>query len=211
MGVDTHIVFPPSVRMRDIANAIGILCGIKPQREMLERDAFHFSVPGVFRESVESIPECARIRIDHPDSIRQPFDVLYHFEGEYHVGDNRDISIPVHSLNPRSNPFWIAIGKRLVYHFGGAIDFQDCDDTDNDYQQPPNPLNSACDGDPWSRHQEAIFNLKPLTEADILAEAGNAAYEHDPSMFNFRILETTAEVPLLEAAPKPKATRKKKK
>jgi hypothetical protein len=82
---------------------------------------------------------------------------------------------------PRSTPFWIAVGKRLVQFFGGEIDYQDCDEIDVDFARPSKSLkiNDPQDDDEWDTFQRRLFRLKPLMVEDIKDADQYAAYKLD--------------------------------
>ena len=163
MGVDTKIILPHDVRVRDVAQVVGILSGIKPEWEFSsDKTAKWVKVKGVIIEGIPIMPECCRI-FTIGDTIRQKNDsihVLYHFES----GDEIDGRL----LMPRSTPFWIAVGLRLIQFFGGSIDFNDCDSIDIDKTfKKPRKKNNPSTGKEWDDFQEEKFGLEPLTQKEI--------------------------------------------
>ena len=93
---------------------------------------------------------------------------LYHFEVQ---GGQRLIM-------RRARAEAIALFCRLAQFFGGAVDFNDCDDQyDRFYERPMRrPVNDPEDGLMWNQLQEDLFNLKPLTEQEIAQYDEYAAY-----------------------------------
>lgn len=118
---------------------------------------------------LDALAQCARIRINHRHAV-YPYDIdiMYHFEL---TGGQR-------GLQPRSTPFWLALGKRLVDFFGGRVDFCDADDREADYvRDKPRTHNDPKDGTPWERFQQELFTFAPLTREEIEACQEFAAYE----------------------------------
>ena len=165
MGVDCKILLPAGVRIDDVATVIGACAG-------LAKSKYHFS-SGEGREvwscrvkdvKVESFGEdaylvaCARITWANDHKAKPNGYVMYHFEG-----DSRGRRL----LSPRSTAWWITVGRRLVGFFGGIVDYNDCDAKDADYRRPPRKNLAPEDGKPWRDFQEALYAVKPITEAEV--------------------------------------------
>jgi len=104
--------------------------------------------------------------------------VTYHFEPDNGAG---------RLLLPRSTPFWIALGVRLVDFFGGTVDYSDCDSVDVDYQVAAKSAldNGPTDGEAWNVMQQRIIDLKPLSRQEIEAAAAFASYPTDDYGYRF--------------------------
>jgi hypothetical protein len=180
MGVDCSLTLPNNARLRDVANAIGILAGLKPEAERLSgSDGFFFRVPGVTVKS-SRIETLAEIHIQAPDGEslvdgEKHHWVLYHFEFEVPT-DDPNVRTYARGIMPRSTRFWIAMCCKLADVFGGVLDFNDCDDSGQDYVKPEHPLNGAVNGAAWDAQQRRIFELAPLTKKDMTAVEMMAAY-----------------------------------
>ena len=165
MGVDTSIVLPGDVRVADAAKVIGILAGQEKRWEETT-GARWVEVEGVTVKSydTDALVGCALIEFaDHH--------VMWHFEVEHGK----------RLIMPRSTPFWLAVGKALVDFFGGTVDYQDCDATDVDYEaHTPRLHNDPEDDGPWDAFQQALYDIQPLTKADIKAMREHAAYQETP-------------------------------
>ena len=159
MGVDTRIRLPGDVRVRDVADVIGILAGRKVSWGGSGKSRW-VEVEGVTVESAQGVPQCANIQITPGDGVRPDhIYVLYHFEDD--EGNGR-------VLCPRSTPFWVAVGKRLVQFFGGTVDYQDCDDVEVDFKaDKPRSRNNPSDGKPWDDFQAEKAAIVPLTKEDV--------------------------------------------
>lgn len=164
MGVDCRINLPADVRLSDVAEAIGILLGCKPERHDFDRGGWCCRVPGA-ETTPASVDTCAEIKIKPPKG--EPRWFLYHFEVEY---DGRLIM-------PRATDVNIALGRRLVQFFGGRLDYNDCDSTDwNEAYDRPRPRNNPSDGAEWDSFQAEMMELKPLTPTEIKKAKGVASY-----------------------------------
>jgi hypothetical protein len=173
MGVDCLIKLNSRCCLRDVADVIGILSGLKPGRRWFNGGPdWGVEVRGVSVEST-CVPEMAEIRIyavsqDMLVDGTVGHTVMFHWEG-----DNGG-----RVLSPPSTPFWCALAKRLVDVFGGSVDFNDCDDSDEDYRaDPPTEYDPvASDDAPWYVWQEIQMGLKPLTKKKLKAGRRVAAY-----------------------------------
>jgi hypothetical protein len=157
MGCDTVISLPTNVRLKDVANVIGVLSGYRARKMCLSGGAWATNVPSVRTKGIESIPECAHIFVG--DEIR----VMYHFE---HITDDPRIG---RVIQPASTPFWVAVGRRLVDFFGGEVDYNDCDNSAVDYSVPAKSNEENCpkDGKEWDDFQERVLNLSPITKEEV--------------------------------------------
>lgn len=186
MGVDCRITFPNNVRLRDVANAIGILAGLNPVQKHISGalDSFFVDVPGVTTKSYNSLGLecCAQIDLTAPEGEtlvdgKDTHYTMYHFEYESPTADP-DIKMYSSGISPRSTPFWIAIGKRLVETFGGSILCNDCGDNEKpDRVVGAHWLNGATNGEKWNQNQRRIFELSPVSKAEMDEARKVAAYK----------------------------------
>jgi len=171
MGVDCGINLPDNVRVKDVAQIIGIAAGLTPQWGG-SHGAKWVEVPGADVTNT-IIPEMVEIAIRSLGHLLIDGDAMhtvnYHFES-----DNNG-----RSLNPRSTAFWLAVAHRLVDFFGGTIDYQDCDDVEVDYFVPANvrSVNSPSDNEEWDLFQQRKFEVKPITKEELLHYDNLAAYK----------------------------------
>jgi len=169
MGVNSNIYLPNDVRVRDVADVIGILAGLKPYKRHFGggSDGWSCGVDGVEIKTTTS-PEMVEIIIrgDLVDGETVHF-VHYFFEnGNYRF------------LYPKATPFWIAIGKRLCKFFGGKIDYADCDAGGiNATWKKPRKSNCPEDGRVWYNFEQAKLDLKPITKKDIIEANKWAGYK----------------------------------
>jgi hypothetical protein len=161
MGVDCKIVLPGNVRIKDVANVIGLAAGLKGE---MYSDKTHgaswATVEGVETKPLSSLEGMAEISLcgDLIDKWKHHF-VIYHFEA---YGSGR-------LLSPRSTAFWIACGHRLVDFFGGKMDINDCDEIRVDYSVPKKPNNQNCPRSDrcWDDFQKRILSIKPITWEEL--------------------------------------------
>ena len=181
MGVDTRIELPSEVCVRHVADAIGILLGCPKFQTMLSGSGQNkfmvVRVDGIKIEHIGSLPECVNINLTCPKAPKEAKfgnDVrsfLYHFE----FGKGK------RGLMPRAHPANIALGVELVKLFGGSVDFIDCDNIESDFQAPMAKWLDTDQDSNFDAMQEALWNLEPLTAAQIREYDSKASYHLDGS------------------------------
>jgi hypothetical protein len=165
MGVDTKIMLPGRVRLQDVARVLGALAGCKT--ELKVKPTYVYCQVDDVKVDNSHTPECANIRWTGGGELKPDGYVMFHYEPcEF---DGR-------LLMPRSTPWWIAAGKRLVDFFGGKVDFNDCDDVDVDYERPSPGDIAPSDGEPWREFQRRMSEVKAITAEDLAANDKLAAY-----------------------------------
>jgi len=178
MSVDTRIRLSPDVHIDDVAEVIGILAGLKPEKvPFKDGTGFYARVPGVECQNT-CVVGMAHIVLTAPKGKTLIDGEPYHF-CSYHFEPSNSGRKSDHFklLFPRSTPFWIAMGRRLADFFGGTIDYSDCDSKSIDYRRGyPKLRNSPEDGRPYFQFQEKILAVKPLTRADLQAARKWACY-----------------------------------
>jgi hypothetical protein len=179
MGVDAQIMLPADVTVQHVAEAMAMCCGYPHSRHPLgdhgdDADKWFLQVEGwTVQETPSALAGTATIMLEHPDVPHLDGEKVHHvmFHLEFDHGRRR-------LLMPRSTPFWIAMGRKLVDFFGGSMDYQDCDAVEVDYESPkPREWNDPDDGESWQQFQIDMEAITPVTRDDILACAAHAAYE----------------------------------
>lgn len=179
MGVNCRISLP-TARLRDVANAIGILAGLPAKESPIDGSkALFIEVEGIKTKSCgESLAGCAYINLsgEMVDGEMAHY-VMYHFEFDmYTAAEN--INECSRGMIPPSTPFWCAIGRRLVETFGGTFQASDCGDSEKpDLVVGNHYLNGATNGLEWDAQQRRILELRPVTKADMARGNGGAAYK----------------------------------
>lgn len=177
MGVDCYIMLPHDARIRDVAKVMGALAGFKKEEEKFSSgDGWHAKVHDVEVEGIEgpALPCSAHIYLRGKtiDGEKDHF-VLFTYEAFQRY----------RGMIPRSTPFWIAMGLRLIQFFGGAMVYNDCEwDHDGPPDvvcQCPRPTNFVEDNEPWCEFQQAILDVEPITKLEIVQAAKHAAYTPD--------------------------------
>jgi hypothetical protein len=180
MGVDVYIYINNKARLRDVADVIGILAGNEPYKQKFSgswSDGWSAEVDNVETKS-GCMPECAEILVKAPDGGKlvdgqESHWVLWHWEPSRYNNN-------YHVICPPATPFWIAVGKKLADFFGGKLDYNDCDDSEIDYEKKRGKVRLgeyAEDGEGWEKLQEAKLKLKPLSQADMKEALKHAAYK----------------------------------
>jgi hypothetical protein len=173
---------PNNVRIRDVANAIGILAGLKPVETPIN-GGFFFDVPGVeVKACGDFLADCAHINLKAPAGEKlidgsAAHSTMYHFEFDVPAPDP-DIHEQSRGMIPPSTPFWCAVGLRLVKLFGGSFCATDTGyHEETQWSSAAHWLNGASNGAAWGQQQRRIFELGPVTKAEIEAARGMAAYK----------------------------------
>lgn len=178
MGVDCCIYLPSDARLRDIATVMGIASGAVPEKHILDNTdgAWSCHIP---KEAVEiQAPDCEIlvmcpnlfIRIPTPDGEKNHH-VMFHSEASGTHG-------LYNLLMPRSTPFWIAMGLKLVKFFGGWIDYNDCDSEGKDVEfKKPREWNDPEDNKEWADFQQDLMEVTPLTRKDLEDVRHLASYD----------------------------------
>ena len=162
MGIDCKVLLPTDVRARDVAKAMAILLGADKTKHPPGKSGSWVCQTDAKVEANTAVPTCA-------DLVVLGDRYLYHFEVQ---GGQR-------LLMRRARAKTIALFCRLAQFFGGAVDFNDCDDQyDRFYERPIHrPVNDPEDGLMWNQLQEDLFNLEPLADEDVAKYAEYAAYK----------------------------------
>ncbi len=180
MGVDCKITLPDAVRIRDVANVIGILLGKEARLDPLDHNnAVALRVDGVSVSNSTAVEGCAEINIkDAPwGHDGKPGDrwFFYHFEWSGGAADGYDTKLG-RGLMPRCTAINIAMARELVTFFGGEVDYNDCDDSEVDFTAPEQPDLRANDGEAWDKFQRRMFAVKSLTKQQVAAMKKHDAY-----------------------------------
>jgi hypothetical protein len=154
MGTDCKITFPGDVRADDAAKVIGILLGC--EKHWTESGNARWVDVDNAKVGHTSMPKCAEITAEGPmGTVR----ALWHFE--FGEGASR-------GMLPTSRPTWIAIARRMVEFFGGKVDYQDTDAVEVNYSaKKPRKVNNPSDDKAWDDFHNELWQLKPLTKAEI--------------------------------------------
>lgn len=175
MGTDCRVYLPSDTRVQHVAEVIGILLGLPPKKTPLgERgSSFYTSVDGAKVETT-SVPEMCVIVVKPTDLAPSGDSWYYHF-------DARGPWSTMPLLSSRALAISVAVGDRVAQFFGGIVDFNDCDSIEGDrVYRRPRPRNNPGDGEgvdgEWEAFQQAIFDIKPLTQEDIVSYTNLSAY-----------------------------------
>ena len=109
MSVAVWAHLPPNVSVRNVAKVIGRLLGQPAQKKPLTSGGWYTEVIGVSVETIDRLPECARILVNGPNVS---WESLFHFESE----DGRKLISfsPYYDLD-------MAVARGLCDFFGGYL------------------------------------------------------------------------------------------
>jgi hypothetical protein len=190
MGVNAVIHLPCNVRIKDVADVMGILAGQKIVEKETTFNSFsppfkYFVVEGVRIESCDArgtgvMTDCANIFLENLTgaALAARSDAGENAYAMYNFEPSNPTPSAGRLLYPKSTAFWIAIGKGLVDFFGGDIDYSDCDSKEADFKRKAKSNSENCpENDPhYGKQRERMRSLKPLTKADYEACKKHAAY-----------------------------------
>lgn len=171
MGTDCNIYLPASAKISDIAELIGILVGMKKKQETLTGGGWYVSVDGVRVRVCESVPEMVIINLEKNEFNAQM--AYCHFE----AGRRHGKSMSGYKLvSSSSRPIWCAIGKRLVAFFGGFVVYSGSKDRATP-EQSAHKDNDAGTNKEWQAFQRRMWDVTPLTKAEVNTMKKHAAYD----------------------------------
>jgi hypothetical protein len=180
MGVDTNVRFTPGTTAEDVADVCSILLGHEPTLDSIgDRDQFYALRT---KAQVENtiIPGMLQITVPGTETADGLW-ATYHINGgdaPWHRSTRTMHLIGWPMLKLRARPERIALAKRLVDVFGGSVDYNDCDDSYEDYCADGHPLKF-----PWNEDYEAwqgvMFMQAPLTDDEVRDCVEHAAYAYD--------------------------------
>lgn len=194
MGVDVRLYLYRSAEPREVATAMAILSGNDPNPSWVPSGGggrFAGPEPAYYHGA----------RSDKGFWVPRPKYELKATDFSFGAGtitfdspvdpDNQFHYTMIHSihehgfgwlLGPKSTPYWIAVCRKLVDIFGGALDHNDCDSVENDYFRFERVRGEGGEGDnSYLDRQDLLLDLKALTPDEIEACRGFAAYYDVPS------------------------------
>lgn len=168
MAVQTHIYLPSDVRCLDVAKAVAILAGLSPRAT-----DYGFRVEGLQIRPASAIPGLAVEIVLAGSMIDGATEHRFwlSYESSDFCGHDREICV-------LSTAFWVAIGRRLIGLFGGALLYTDHGNTDPEESRLrrwayPREADDAGRLELASR----IFKLKPLTVSEVNSAADHSFYD----------------------------------
>jgi hypothetical protein len=150
MGCDSHLYLPHTAKQRDVADVLGILIGCKAERYSIDTSN------GVFVRVIDG-PRFQNTSVVGMSQLS--IGGFWHWEcdGNEPIPGARTFSC---SRQEHRRP----ILEALASIFGGVLDFDDCDDTDIDFDgrgyKPYNP--AATDDAAWDAWQTIKLGIAPV-------------------------------------------------
>ncbi len=166
MSVNSRIFLSSDVRSLDVAKAVAVLAGLPPSST-----EHGLTVRGLEPEPLAPGAAVAfRLKGAMVDgSTEHRFCVYY--ESSDVPGHDREISVV-------STPFWLAVGKRLIRFFGGALLYADCGNLEPDERMVRLwPYPQQADDAGSLALASRIFKLEPLTMEEINSAANFSYYD----------------------------------
>lgn len=152
MGCDSQLYLPPSTRMTDFADVLGILLGYKAEQPTFPRSS------GVFCR----VPDGPTFGTSHtPTMAVLSIGGYWHWEGSCIIPGARCFSCSTQDHRR-------LILEALAEIFGGYLDFNDCDSVDCDYMGSlycKDYRPDAEDGGEWDTWQRFKLALRPIEGA----------------------------------------------
>lgn len=175
MGVSVKISLPAHVADDDICAMMAICAGGKAvKRDFSGTEGWSAEVEGITFKSdgYGRFPDM--IQVEFPDAQKQQRSVSYFPRG----GDAHG---PL--MIPPSNPFWIAIGHRLLAAYGGKMSYDDGADGFDLIKPHKNALVKKKDfldgNEGFYNRQRALLGAYPITPKELMEANENAAYPYD--------------------------------
>ena len=174
MSANARIYLPHDARIKEVAYVIALSSGLTFSRRT-DKNGTHTYIPGLRIETldgldmIEEIVASPMISIKSIDGHTQ-HSVMYFFESSEYADYSR-------ALYPKSTPYWLAIGKRLITFFGGMLIYRDDKDSEKIvFPKPSTRQYNPEDDDQYSEHELRYFKLSVLSEIEIEAMRKYAAY-----------------------------------
>lgn len=144
MGTDCNIYLPGNVRVRDVANVVGIALGAEAQWQGFNEPKWVIVPDAAVHPSM---PEMSSI-------ITRGRRVTYYYEVPRPNVGRRLVSLD-------TGPDATRVARVLVDFFGGYADFNDRDDTERDYEQPDRSDAENCSEGvaEWDAFQSRVWAL----------------------------------------------------
>jgi hypothetical protein len=173
MGTDCRVYLYPSAKIDDVAKVMGALAGCEVASKMIggtHGKPFPVTEVKEAEAVVSTMPEMSCIRITGGKAKEWGLWPYWHWEPD------RPPFRGARLIMMRSTAQKVALAKRLVDFFGGVVDYNDCDSSDNDYSKPERKGMDKSINKNFHALQAAMLEVKPVTEKEIKAAAKWAAY-----------------------------------
>lgn len=177
MGVDAVIYLPPYVDDDDVCEMMAICAGARAYRRDFGQGHSGWSAV------VDGISYRAEGHGRFPTLVQVGFsDALGRERHAYYFPRHRATGGPM--IRPRSTPFWIAIGRRLIQVFGGKLNYQDSDGEINEEVDPADAQLTAEDCDEGNnegfyKRQNALMSARALTPEELISASKVAGYPYE--------------------------------
>lgn len=165
MGINTKVYLPVTVTGHQFKDVV--------ERLLPEAQVRGQAIPGAVLDPLDRGGVEVIFEGKHPDGVGR-HDASYYFEATDPQGKQ------VRYLHcGSSTAFWVTLGERLVDVFGGTVDYNDCDESEEDYtaRAKSRHVGTEQDNDKYYRWKEFLNTIKPITADDIRANHGKGGYD----------------------------------
>lgn len=168
MGVNVQAYLYRSVSIEDIGAALAIAAGNDPNPSIIGSGPRAFESPWAEVRIEPGRDGCLGM---YTISYCSPAGFGTHFKVNLHTIHQHGFGW---LLMPPSTGFWIASMRRLVDLFGGAVDYDDSDDSEADYFRFEKPIDEE---ELFVQRQQDIIRSGPLTAEEVAACVELSAYK----------------------------------
>lgn len=176
MGVNCYVTLNPKADWRTVGTVAAILLGDKAEKKPLGTDGSFHTQAATFgfgkAQVIELQPEYLNILLALND--KNPVAKLINKSDGYQGSYRLWYGLESKTLYPKATAAKIALAEGICKFFGGKIVYNDCTDKKRTFPAPS--YIGASDAKPWERLHQALFDLAPLTDADLKRCAKHAAY-----------------------------------
>lgn len=176
MGVDAVILLPPHVDDDDVCEMMAVFAGARPYRRDFGGGHSGWSA------HVDGVSYRAEGHGRFPILVEVGFDDALGRRRHAHYFTRHGASGgPM--IRPRSTPFWIALGRRLIAVFGGSLNYQDSTGEIDESVDPAAALLTPEDceegnNEGFYKRQNALMSAKAVTAQELLSASEASAYPY---------------------------------
>jgi hypothetical protein len=171
MSVKTDLYLPGDAEIRDVADVAAILLGHEPKMKPLGGgfDSEYVEVEGVNVHGFKDLPGFAEIDIEPTEDMEHGRSIFFSYEVEGRPGER----LAVLSADAEG----IALFVKLAEFFGGTVDFNDCDDSEEDLKKPrPRGGNGTYEDGAFDRMQRRKMNVRSMSYSFVRSFEEQASY-----------------------------------
>ena len=175
MTVDSSVMLPSDVPVRDIAMVLGIAMGARVDAGMRGRSGRGYF--GVDVHPTKDVPERLYKVRPGPSSVPDMLDI-----GPYTLMFNHRYGGKIYTLvHAGSNAMAISLFRKLAQTFGGIVELSDSSGKSETYKRPAATMDkdglTPGDDPGWTLYQKHMAAVEPVTYAELMDADKVAAYK----------------------------------